>query len=149
VKIERLRLVVEQEEAGVWALRLLAGQGDISGARLGFEPNAVVFEGRIRIPLAGDVPFRTVWSLELEAGARVIVRLTQASAFGWSGGSGFLTGLIMEKIKTRLAGRAGFEITGDSLILDPGVLLTGLPVEVRLRVTSVTVEPGRLILETG
>ena len=149
MKVERLRLVVEETEAAEWAVRALGGQDAITGVRIGFESHAVIFEGCIRIPLAGEVPFRTVWTVELDVGGRVILHLAQAAAFGWSGGSGFLAGLIMHKIDSRLAGRPGVEISGDSLILDPASLLAGLPVAVRIRVAAVTTEPGRLILEAG
>ncbi len=149
MKIERLRLVVEEAEAAEWVVRLLDGQADISGVRIGFERDAIVFEGRIRLPLAGEAPIRTVWTVESDSRGRGIVRLAQASVFGWSGGAGFLTGQIMKKIERLLAGRPGFEISGDSLILDPAPLLAGLPVAMELRVASVLAEPGRLILEAG
>ncbi len=149
MQVERLRLVIVEAEADAWALRLLEGNEAISGAHVVFENGAVIFEGRIRIPFAGEVPFRTHWTVELEASGRLAVCLAQASAFGWSGGSGFLSGLIMERIRDRLAGRAGSEVAGDRVVLDPAVLLAALPVDVRLRVTSVSVEPGRFVLETA
>jgi hypothetical protein len=149
MQIERLRLVIEESEAVDWALRLLEGNEAISGAHVGFENDAVIFEGRIRIPFAGEVPFRTHWTVEIEASGRLAICLAQASAFGWSGGSGFLSGMIMERIRDRLSGRAGCEVAGDRVILDPVVLLAALPVNVRLHITSVSVEPGRLVLETA
>lgn len=147
--IERLRLVVEEGEAAAWAARLLEGTEELKAPRVGFEPGALIFEGRLRVPLAGDVPFRTAWAVEMGAEGRVAVRLTQASAFGWSGGSGFLTGLIMGKVRERLGRRPGCAVEGDCVLFDPALLLAGLPVDVRIRVASVSLEAGRFVLEAG
>ena len=145
--IERLRLIVEEGEVAAWAARLLEGAEDLKDARVGFQPGNLIFEGRLRVPLAGDVPFRTVWTVEMGGEGRVAVRLTQASAFGWNGGSGFLTGLIMGKVGERLAGRPGCAVEGDRVLFDPALLLAGLPVDVRIRVASVSLEAGRFVLE--
>jgi hypothetical protein len=145
--IERLRLVVEEAEAVDWCAGLLRENADIEEPRLAFEPGSLVFEGTVRIPLAGLVPFRTEWAAAVDAGGFVIIRLNRASAFGWSGGSGFLTGLIMDRIKSRLEHRPGLHVEADRLRVDPAVLLAGLPVTVKLRVAAVTVEKGRVVLE--
>jgi hypothetical protein len=149
MQVDRLRLVVEEKEASAWVLRLLEGHEAISDARLSFDPGGVKFEGRIRVPFAGEIPFLTHWTVGVEPSGCLAVCLAKASAFGWSGGSGFLTGMIMDRIRDRLAGRPGTEVAGDRVRFDPAVLLAALPVEIRLRVTSVSVEPGRMVLEAG
>lgn len=149
MRIERLRLVVEEPEAAVWCSRLLAGRDDIEEPRLTFTPDVVVFEGKVRIPLAGLVPFRTEWAASVEQNGIVSVHLVRASAFGWSGGSGFLSGLIMDQVAGRLADRPGVRTEEDRIRLDPSIMLAELPVAVRLQVSGIFVEAGRVVLEAG
>ncbi len=149
MQIERLRLVVQEAECVGWCLRLLEGSEEPSEPRLTLEPGLLVFEGKVRVPLAGLVPFRTEWTAAVEEGGRVCIRLAHASVFGWGGGSGFLTGMIMERVGKRLAGRPGVEAEGNRIRLDPDLLLAGLPVTVRLRISGIAVEAGRLVVETA
>jgi hypothetical protein len=149
MQIERLRLVVEEAEAAGWCLRLLEGSEELSEPRLTLEQGVLVFEGNVRVPLAGLVPFRTEWTAAVEEDGRVCIRLATASVFGWRGGSGFLTGLIMERAGKRLAGRPGVETEGNQILLNPDLLLAGLPVAVRLRIRAIAVEAGRLVVETA
>jgi hypothetical protein len=146
--IERLRLVVEEAEAVPWCYRLLAGHSDIEEPRLTFNPGFLAFEGKVRVPLAGLIPFRTEWSAAVEDPGIICVRLERASAFGWGGGSGFLRGLIMGQVESRLAGRPGLKMEKDRILVDPAPLLAGLPVAVRLHVAALTLEAGRVVLET-
>ncbi len=149
MQIEHLRLVIEESELAPWALRLLEGHEAISGIRVGLESGALVFEGRIRIPFAGEAPFRTVWTVDVDASGCLVVCLTEASAFGRAAGSGFLNAFIMDRIRDRLVGLAGCVVTGDRVVVEPAALLAALPVAIHLRVTSVTIEPGRIVLETA
>lgn len=149
MRIERLRLVVEESEAADWCARLLAGRDDIEEPRLTFTPDVLVFEGKVRIPLAGLVPFRTEWSASVDQSGIVNLRLARASAFGWSGGSGFLSGLIMDQVSGRLADRPGIRTEEDRIRLDPAIMLAEVPVAVRLQVSRILVEAGRVVLEAG
>jgi hypothetical protein len=147
--IERLRLVVEEAEASLWANRFLENLDGFSNPRIAFEMGTVKFQGQVRIPLAGEVPFGTIWTIQAQPDGVIEIQLKKASVFGWSGGSGFLSGMIMERIRNHLKDRPGFKVSGDRILLDPAVLLALLPVDVRVRLTAVTLEPGRLVLESA
>ncbi len=144
MKIDRLRLEVEQEEAQAWVDQWTARHP--AWRRAG----AIEVEAPIPFPAAGTLPVCTRWIAIAAPSGRLRFQLDGLSLRRGSGGSRLFAPLALRRIHRLLAGRSGWRAVPGGLELDAAAVAAAvIPAALQLRVTAVTVEPGRLTLEAG
>jgi len=150
VKIDRLRLEVEQEEAQAWVDQWTARHPAWRGARVAFRAGVIEVEAPIPLPAAGTLPVCTRWIAIAAPSGRLRFQLDGLSLRRGSGGSRLFAPLALRRIHRLLAGRSGWRAVPGGLELDAAAVAAAvIPAALQLRVTAVTVEPGRLTLEAG
>ncbi len=101
----------------------------------------VVVEGKYPTVMLA-VPFRMVWRLDMVEG-KVRAQLARLDFHGMPAGP--FRGMILGLIHQELSRTPGLTLQGETILLDPGVLLSSFGLPVTIRPTAVHHEAGGLV----
>lgn len=144
--IQGLKLVLEESDV---ASRLRDGLGAVDQLKdmtFGLVPGAVKIGGRFQAGIA--IPFETQWSVEvLDAGRKLGVKLAGVSVGFFGMNAAALSAQVMSALGKKLKDTSGVVVAGDTIVLDPGLLLAPRGVRLEAPIRRVEVLLGRVEIE--
>ncbi len=146
--VQELKLVVEESDV---VSRLRASLGEVNQVRdvnFALTPGLVRIGGKFQAGLT--IPFDTQWSVDvLEGGQRLGVKLAGVSVgfFGMSAAT--VTEQVMGALAQRLKDVAGISVEGDSIMLDPDILLAEKGIRLGAPISRIEIKQGCVELEVG
>jgi phosphoserine aminotransferase len=144
--IQALSVVVEEGEIAAKVKEGLSSVGQLKEVSFALAPGAVKIGGKFQVGFA--IPFETQWGVEVRpADGRLAVTLANVSVgfFGLSADA--VRSQVMGALAQKLQGADGVCVEGDTIVVDPGLLLAAKGVRLAAPVRRLTVLPGRVELE--
>jgi hypothetical protein len=145
VKIERLRLQVNEADATALVKRLLsASQTRVDTLSIRFEEGVIRTEAMVTIPLGGPLSVSALWQLSVTPEGGIRLEMVTVRAVGLSGG--WLKSVLMDRLTTA-AGVHEIRADGDALVVDPALWEKRFSPPIEMRIRTLTIQPGLLIVE--
>ena len=145
MKIERLRLEVNEADATAMVKRLLsASQTRVDNLSIRFEEGVIRTEAMVAIPLGGPLSISALWQPSVTPEGGIRFEMVTARAVGLSGG--WIKSVLMDRL-TAATGVHEIRADGDALVVDPALWERRLSPPVEMRIRTLTVQPGHLIVE--
>lgn|GEM_PF-4567628 len=145
MKIERLRLQVNEADATVLVKRLLsASQTQVDNLSIRFEEGVIRTEAMVTIPLGGPLLVSALWQPSVTPEGGIRLEMVTVRAVGLSGG--WIKSVLMGRL-TAATGVHEIRPDGDALVVDPALWERRLSPPVEMRIRTLTVQPGLLIVE--
>lgn len=146
--VQKLMLVLEEADVVSRLRKGLDSVGQVRDVSFSLVPGLVRIGGKFQAGI--PIPFDTQWSVDLqEGGRRLGVKLAGVSVgfFGLSAET--VTSQIMGALAQRLQSVPGLAVEGDTLVLDPAVLLAEKGVRLGAEIRCVEVKQGCVEIEVG
>jgi hypothetical protein len=145
MEIRSLLLLVADDDVNALAERHAPPDSLVEDLRVRFTPDGAVVTGSCPALLL-KVSFEALWALSVAEG-RVVARLTSLRVAGLPAGK--FQGIVLKMARDALAGRPGFTVLDDRVVVDAEEVLRREGVPLRLNLRAIRCEQGRAVVEAG
>jgi hypothetical protein len=145
MEILSLKLWITEEDLNGLIARHLHADESVRDLKVSLGPDGARVSGAYRVSLF-NVKFSTLWTLSVQ-GRAVAARLADLSVAGAP--AGLVRGMLLEMLSGHVAREEGARVEGESILVDPDVMLGRLGLIVRTSLTAVRCETGKIVIEGG
>jgi hypothetical protein len=145
MEILSLKVTLSEEDVNNLVARNLGDNPSVRDLRVALAPDGVHVSGAYSVALF-KVRFETRWALSV-SGREVAAHLDDLRVAGAP--AGLVRGALLEMLGANLEREEGFRVEGETVLVDPDVLLRRLGLAARTNLTAVRCEAGRVVVEGG
>jgi hypothetical protein len=145
MEILSLKLALSEEDVNNLVARHGGNDPPVRDLKVRLLPEGVRVSGAYPVTFF-NVNFDTLWALSVE-GREVAARLADLKVAGAP--AGLVRGMLLEMISGNIAREEGARVEGESVLVDPDVLLTRVGLTGRMNLRAVRCEAGRVVVEAG
>jgi len=145
MEIQSLKMSLSQDDLNNLIAKHLDNGEPIRDLKVRLLPEGIRVSGTYPVAFF-NVRFDTMWALSVR-GREVAARLADLSVAGAP--AGLVRGTLLEMLSASVAREEWARVEGDSVLVEPDVLLGRLGLVSRTHLTAVRCEAGRIVIEGG
>jgi hypothetical protein len=145
MEILSLKLSLSEADLNGLVARHFGADQSVRDVRVGLGPEGVRIAGAYRVAFF-NVRFDTLWALSV-AGREVAARLADLRVAGAP--AGMVRETLLDMLSANIADQEGARVEGESILVDPDVILGRLGLTGSANLRAVYCEPGRVVIEGG
>jgi hypothetical protein len=145
MEILSLKLSLTEEDVNGLVAKHLGDKQPVRDLKVSLTPEGAHVAGSYPVAFF-NVRFDTLWALSVQ-GREVAARLADLKVAGAP--AGMVRGTLLEMIAANVAEEDGVRVEGETIFVDPDMVLGRLGMVGRTNLTAVRCEAGRVVIEGG